>query len=85
MHQFKIIYIEYNEKGALTNIKHHVYADTVEQAQVKFEELSSKYITVVVDAETGEAKKYKAYKVSLLVAAYKGIDNPTEFFKQFEI
>lgn len=85
MHQFKIIYIDYSPEGAPTNIKHHVYADTVEQAQVKFEELNSQYRTAFVDEETGETKKYKAYKVQLLTAAYKGIDNPSEFFKQFEI
>lgn len=84
MHQYRITYTEYSEVGALTNISHYTYCDTAEQARNKYEELNSLYRDGI-NPNTGEAMKYKAYKVSLYVAAYKQIENPAEFFKQFEI
>lgn len=84
MNQYKIIYTDYDENGALTNNKHCIYTDSADQAQTRFEELTRQY-RMEADPETGKpTPKYKAFKVELLVATYKKIEAPAEFFKQFE-
>lgn len=80
MHQYKIICTAYSEKGALTNNKTVFYADNAEQAQQKYEQYKNMYY-VNEDGSRG----MKMYKVEVAVVAYKYIENPDAFFKQFEI
>lgn len=83
MHQYKIIYWEYSDEGALTSRKHVLYADTAEQAQNRFEELNAQYRDVF-DPETGEkVRTVKAYKVTFHVATYKQVEDAAAFFAQF--
>lgn len=75
MHQYKIIYTDYTEEGAPTNIRHHVYADNAEQASVRFAELDA------MRYEEGG----KMYKVQLQVCVYKTVEEPAAFFAQFQM
>lgn len=84
MHQYKIVYTEYSEVGALTNISHVAYCDTAEQAHVRYDELNKLY-RQGINPSTGEEMQFKAYKVVLQVAAYKTITDVSAFFSQFEI
>ena len=83
MHQFEIMYTDYNEKGALTNNKHYIHSANVAEAKQKFDELSRQTRTVVDDE--GVEHTYKAYKVEMRVATYKTIDNPAELWAMFGV
>ena len=79
MYPYMIITFDYNEKGALTNIKHTYTFNDKQQFADKVAELNRTQRTVVVDEETGETVTYKAYKVEAYVAGYALIEDMAAF------
>lgn len=85
MHQFEIMYTDYNEKGALTNNTHYLHPANIAECKAKHEELQRQQRTVVVDEETGETVTYKAYKVEVRLATYKTVDDVAALWAMFGV
>lgn len=83
MHQFEIIYTDYNEKGALTNNKHYLHPANIAECKAKFEELNRQQRTIV--DEDGTEHAYKAYKVEVRLATYKTVDDVAALWAMFGV
>ena len=83
MHQFEIQYTEYNEKGAITSIKHYLHPANIAECKQKFDELSRQTRTVVDDEDVEHT--YKAYKVEVRLATYKVVDDVAALWAMFGV
>lgn len=79
MHQYRFLIYLYTEAGAVGELFTTDYATNPEEARRKFENWNREY---VLDEEGN--KLYKKYRIVPSMLAYKKIENPEEYFKQFE-
>lgn len=79
MHTYRFLIYIYTEEGSVGELYMTDYATNDEEARRKFFDWNRQY---VLDDEGNKVRKM--YKVEPCHLAYKKIENPEAYFKQFE-